>query len=436
MANIHFFSPYLGVGHQSVSSQTFERTAQGDVKRTFKNAVIALTELGIDARRNTFSDKIILSNSAGKSVLSDEHQGLLSDNALSLIRHRIQDQLGFDPGKDHLIDGIKAMAEDARFNPVDKWLGSLGWDGTPRVNDWLTKYIGAPATPLSSAVGRAILCSMVMRARHPGSKADLCPVFEGDQGCGKSSLIRALASGPGESYFCDAPGLIAMDNKARAELLAGKWVVELAELSGLAKSEIEGVKAFLSQSTDQYRPAYGTVAVDRPRTCIFIASTNAETYLPDASGNRRFVPVPCKKVDLDGFVSVRDQLFAEAVHIFKATVGTGTPIKSAHPLPHSLSVKCGLDATYWNAAAALADTRRLTDPVEDVLPDVVADLEKSAEVLPSGQTFITSSTLLSSLRLRLHGPVRNNGLATWMKALGWSAAKKGSGSQQVRGYIK
>ena len=215
---------------------------------------------------------------------------------------------------------------------------------------------------------------MVMRARFPGSKFDLCLVLEGEQGCGKSSLLRALAAAPGEGYFVDAPGLVAMDNKTRAELVAGKWLVELAELSGLAKSETEGVKAFLSQSSDQYRPPYGAVAVDRPRRCIFVATTNARTYLPDATGNRRFLPVPCLRIDLKALLAERDQLFAEAQVMVSRMLRE--PLKSGrvhqgHALPQDLAAKFALPPSLWSEAAALADERRVVDPVEEALPDVV-----------------------------------------------------------------
>src|SRR5690606_30165736 len=148
--------------------------------------------------------------------------------------------------------------EEARYNPVCDWLDGLRWDGTPRLRNWLPRVTGAPDTPLFRTAGVLLCLAMIARARYPGTKFDLCLVLEGEQGCGKSSFIRELASGPGEGYMVDAPGLIAMDNKTRAELLGGKWIAELAELSGMARSETEGVKAFLTQSSDHYRPPYGT----------------------------------------------------------------------------------------------------------------------------------------------------------------------------------
>ena len=245
-----------------------------------------------------------------------------------------------------------------------------------------------------------LILAMVMRARFPGSKFDLCLVLEGRQGCGKSTFVRILAAGPGEGYLVDAPGLIAMDNKTRAELLTGKWLAELAELSGITKSETEGVKAFLTQSSDQYRPPYGTVAVDRPRTCVFVATTNAESYLPDSTGNRRFLPVPCGQINLAALAAERDQLFAEA----DAVLGrmTREALKKSHiqqgrSLPHHLAAKFALPRKFWNQAEAIADDRRVVDPVEEALPIVLCQLgQSSLHKLPDRRRFISSGEIARS----------------------------------------
>jgi hypothetical protein len=418
----------------------WERTATHNLKRSFKNAMLAVQNLGIEARRNTFSDKVYLSNARNVTTLPVDHVGPLTDNAVNLVRKFIQDSIGFDPGREHLLDAIKSIAEEARYNPVEEWLSSLRWDGTRRLHDWLPRLSGAPDTKLFRRAGLVLLMAMVVRARFPGSKFDLCLVLEGEQGCGKSSLLRVLASAPGEGYFADAPGLVAMDNKTRAELIAGKWLVELAELSGLARSETEGVKAFLSQSSDQYRPPYGAVAVDRARRCIFVATTNARTYLPDATGNRRFLPVPCQRINLKALLSERDQLFAEANVIAGRMLRE--PLKSGrihrgHALPQDLAARFALPPNLWREAAALADERRVVDPVEEALPGVVQQLESQSKYrLPDGRTFIRSADLLDQLRFEMRGPVRNNGIAGWMEALGWASVRCRTGSRQERGYAK
>ena len=299
---------------------TWDRTPTRGIKSTFKNAILAVDALGVIARRDMFADKILLANAPGSNALAPDHLGSLADNVLAFLRKEIQQKIGFDPGADHLHSAITSLAEDARFNPVTDWLDGLAWDGVERLKSWLPSVTGAADTTLHRIVGRLLILGMLVRSRHPGTKFDTCLVLEGLQGSGKSTLVRLLCAGPGEGYFGDAPGLIGLEMKSRAELLSGKWVVELAELSGLARSEIENVKAFLSQTSDQFRPAYGRVAVSRPRSCVFVATTNSQTYLPDATGNRQFVPVACGAIDIPQLKRIRDQLFAEADALLRKAI--------------------------------------------------------------------------------------------------------------------
>lgn len=107
-------------------------------------------------------------------------------------------------------------------------------------------------------------------------------------------------------------------SKDAAIQLCGKWIIELAELAAVRRAEIEGVKAFLSREVDVFRPPYGRRAVSVPRQCAFIATTNEALYLRDQTGNRRFWPVRCGRIDLDALRAERDQLWAEAVALFHA----------------------------------------------------------------------------------------------------------------------
>lgn len=413
----------------------FDRTDRGAIRATFGNAIIAIGRLGVVARRNTFSDVIELTNAhEGRTVPSD-HIGRLTDKSLSVLRKAIQDQLHFDPGKDHLYDAVQALAEAARHNPVTDWLDSLKWDGTERLTVWLPVITGCDASPLNRAAGLVLIAAMVARARYPGTKFDLCFVLEGPQGCGKSSLAKALAAGPGDNYFGDAPGLIGMDTKARAELVQGKWVVELSELSGLHRGEIEGVKAFLSQTEDQYRPAYGRIVENHARTVLFVATTNASEYLTDSTGNRRFLPIRCGIIDRVGFGIIRAQLFAEADAMVKA-MAEPEGAKEGRALPEHVAQRINLPPKLWSAAAVEVDARRLPDPTEEKLRQLLPQLEQNAQVQPDGTRFISSADIHSALQIALNGRINLRGLGTLMADLGWKTGKIRDGGVQKRGYTR
>lgn len=76
------------------------------------------------------------------------------------------------------------------------------------------------------------------------------------------------------------------------EKLQGYWILEIGELAGLKKAEVETLRSFLSRQNDIYRAAFGKRATPHLRQCVFFGTTNAESgYLRDTTGNRRFWPV-------------------------------------------------------------------------------------------------------------------------------------------------
>ena len=212
-------------------------------------------------------------------------------------------------------DAAMAVARRHRFHPVRDYLKGLRWDGTPRLDGWLAAYARATGdAAYLAAVGRATLIAMVARVMRPGCKVDTVLVLEGEQGIGKSSLFQALVPDP--SWFSDSMPHDLASKDARAHL-KGKWVIELPELAQFRRTELAALKGFLTTATDTYRPSYGRHEVTVARQCVFVASTNEEQYLADATGGRRYWPVALGgEVDLDAIRRDRDQLWAEAAAAF------------------------------------------------------------------------------------------------------------------------
>lgn len=206
-------------------------------------------------------------------------------------------------------------ADDRRFHPIRNYLNNLpAWDGVPRIESLLVRCLQAEDTPYVRAVTRKTLVAAVARIYRPGTKFDSVLVIDGVQGIGKSTLFKDLT---GEEYYSETLSLTDMDDKSGAEKLQGFWVVEIGELAGMKKADIEKVKAFLSTSDDKYRPSYGKTVESHPRQCIIIASVNGERgYLRDITGNRRFWVVkahqeePVKRWQFTS--EERDQIWAEA----------------------------------------------------------------------------------------------------------------------------
>lgn len=184
---------------------------------------------------------------------------------------------------------VTKITDDRSYHPIREYLDALPeWDNVERVDTLLIDYLGAPDNEYVRAVTRKMLCAAVKRVQQPGCKFDTMLVLNGPQGVGKSTLIAKLAG----EWFSDSLHLSDTKDKTAAEKLQGYWILEIGELAGLRKAEVETLRSFLSRQNDVYRAAFGRRATQHPRQCIFIGTTNAETgYLRDTTGNRRFWPV-------------------------------------------------------------------------------------------------------------------------------------------------
>src|SRR4051794_26838513 len=196
---------------------------------------------------------------------------------------------------------IGAVARDIRIHPVRDYLNGLVWDGVPRLEAWTLTYLGAADTPLNRAFGSLWAISAVARIMRPGIKADHMLILEGPQGAKKSSALKAIA---GEEWFTDE--LAEIGSKDAAQQMRGTWIIEIAELDAISRAEVSRIKAFLTRTTDRYRPPYERYIVTVPRQCVFAGSVNPETYLRDETGNRRFWPINCGTIELEALVQDRD----------------------------------------------------------------------------------------------------------------------------------
>ncbi|MBX9751424.1 MAG: toprim domain-containing protein, partial [Roseococcus sp.] len=207
---------------------------------------------------------------------------------------------------------VEVVARDRLFHPVRDHLDALAWDGTPRLDSWLLRYLGAEDTPYHRAIGPRWMISAVARIYIPGCKADCALILEGPQGIRKSSALMAIA----KPWFADR--LSDLSSKDAAMETRGVWVIEIAELDTMGRAEVSTIKAFMSRTQDRFRPPYGKRLVDLPRQCVFAGSVNPEGgYLKDPTGGRRFWPVVCGNIDIPALEQDRDQLWAEARDRFR-----------------------------------------------------------------------------------------------------------------------
>lgn len=263
---------------------------------------------------DTFADRLMVTGTmpGERPERGGKYPRPLSDRDYTIVRLQFNG-LGLKPGSEAVRDGVNFYATTNPYNPVTDWLDTLRWDGVPRIDHWLARYVGVEPGPWATIAGSKFLVAMVARAMKPGCKVDTVLTIDGRQGAGKSTLLCVLA---GEGHFGDQ--LPNVRDKEGLQYMQGLWLVEIAELAAIRKAELEDVRKFITARIDRYRPPYGHQPVDRPRQCVFAATTNETTYLRDHAGDRRFWPVTAGAIDTDALAADRDQMFAEAVHRYHA----------------------------------------------------------------------------------------------------------------------
>ena len=214
---------------------------------------------------------------------------------------------------------VAKVTDDRSYHPIREFLQALPeWDKVKRVDTLLIDYLGAADNKYVRAVTRKTLCAAACRVLNPGCKFDTMLVLNGSQGIGKSTLIAKL----GGEWFSDSLSLNDTKDKTAAEKLQGYWILEIGELAGLRKAEVETLRSFLSRQNDIYRASFGKRTTPHPIQCVFFGTTNAESgYLRDTTGNRRFWPVktPGGGSKRSWDVTQEDvlQIWAEVMHYVK-----------------------------------------------------------------------------------------------------------------------
>jgi predicted P-loop ATPase len=216
-----------------------------------------------------------------------------------------------------LKEALIAVAAERAYHPIKEYLNGLPeWDKLERLDKLLIDYLGAEDNEYSRAVIRKTLVAAVARIYEPGTKFDSVLILNGPQGIGKSTFFSRL----GTKWFSDSLTITDMRDKAAAEKLQGYWLLELGELAGIKKTDVETVKSFVSRTDDKYRASYGVNVESHPRQCVIVGSTNSESgFLRDITGNRRFWPVRVSGSSTKKAWDLKDidQIWVEALYIYR-----------------------------------------------------------------------------------------------------------------------
>lgn len=257
------------------------------------------------ALRDSYLEDVPWGSSAGE---------ILDDDEILKIMHWLEKRWRFEVRKESVHNAVTVMACANSYSPIRDYLDALPeWDRVNRLNTWLAKNFGAKGhREYLAQVFRKWMVAMVMRAYDPGAKFDWMPIFEGNQGVGKSSFGRILV---GDKHFID--WLPNLADKDAALNLQGVWCCEMGELSQFRRNELETIKAFITRTVDKMRPPFGRRTIESPRRCVFFGTTNKDAYLRDDTGNRRFKPLEVGTLRFKVLERERVQLFAEAKYLYE-----------------------------------------------------------------------------------------------------------------------
>lgn len=364
-------------------------TEKGVPKTCLANALTALRlhpEWSGILRFDAFQQRTMLAGKLPWCERTEERPWSNADDGLTADWLQRQ---GIMLGSKAVAEAVELVARDRQFHPVLDYLATLKWDGIARLDEWSIKYLGAEDTLFIRAVSCRWMISAIARVMQPGCKADCALILEGSQGIGKSQALRVLF----QPWFADEIG--DLGSKDAAIQIAGVWCMELAELVGMRRSDIDRVKAFMSRSFDRFRPPWGTRADDHQRQTVFAGTVNDGEYLRDETGGRRFWPLRCRKIDLDGLREARDQLFAEARDRYE----TG-------------EVWWLNDNTLNTIAAAEQEQRRIADPWQEDIARYLVGKEDEG-VLPSEYLRFLGMELVDQDQRD------QNRVVACLKALGW-----------------
>jgi len=298
----------------------FITTKNGAIQSCTENCVRAMLA-DSDLNGRFYYDSMAHTRKVVLPLPWDDHQGEreIKDADYASLTAYLEHKYRIMNAKSKAIDAVVIIAEHDVRNPLCEWLESLVWDGTERVCTMLPVFLGSPANDYTAAVMRIVMLGAVARVYDPGCKFDYCMILTGRQGLGKSYFVGKMAHKT--EWYND--NLSTIEGDAAIEKIRGKWIVELAELLATKRAkDVESIKSFITTQNDTIRPKYMRETENWPRRCIFIGTTNSNSFLVD-NENRRFLPVPCGQNEPlmsmfdDGADAYFEQAWAEAVHIYK-----------------------------------------------------------------------------------------------------------------------
>jgi predicted P-loop ATPase len=324
---------------------------------------------------------------------------------------------------------VLMSAHDNAYNPVREDLESAAWDGVSRCKTWMSDCLGAARTEYVAMVSEYFLMSMVARVFEPGCQMDYMLVLQGAQGAGKSSVLQVL----GGDYY--GAGSFRIGDKDALQALQGRLIFNFNELDALSKSESTAIKGFITERTDRFRPPYAKGFQAFPRNCVLTGDTNQGEFLRDATGDRRFWVVHCSDIDVAKMMSMRAQLLAEAVHLYKSG-GRRHPTKEEEKrLFFPEQEKWKFVDVWHDALSRYIHSDEIAEHYDGCLSDTGLPLANCDRTFFSTHELLVKALHIDVGKVDRAGSMQRS-VGNAMKMLGFTSHKWEKGRVRPRGYLR
>ena len=420
----------------------FARDSRGRIMATVNNGLAAMRRPDLVGTHIAFDN--FRAELMAALAYSDIDKGLLipikdlnwlpfKDEDRTLMRASMETHDFMVVSSDLARDCINQVGIENMFDSAIEWVNSLPpHDGVPRIDTFMSRYLGADETPYTRGVGRYLWTALVGRTLRPGVKADMVPIFEGAQGIRKSTAVEALVPNP--DMFVEISLTDHDDNNARK--LRGRLVAEISELRGIHTRDEDVIKAFITRTTEKWIPKFKEFGTSFARRCLFIGTTNRIDLFSDPTGNRRWLPVHVTRIDIEAIIADRNQLWAEAKVLFdKGGVDWSVELLSAdvHMLYERTDSWDELVDEWLDRPFSFA-----ADPAWEKLGDFIhAPLGADGTTRPRDFGFLPSRIILRealSMPDRLVSSKEEHRLLGVMSRLGFKAARRAEGGRKHRGF--
>ncbi|MCL2213386.1 MAG: hypothetical protein FWB93_06115, partial [Oscillospiraceae bacterium] len=272
-----------------------EKSGKKDTRPTLSEAVLVeyLAMMGITLRYNVINKSVEI-----KGVASDYNPETLQNDLPIIIHDALKSEVK-RCDKSAVQDMLGVIAGKNRFNPVTEMLESAAWDK----QDKFSEFCALLHIPETDILSRTLLykwlwlgLSMARNELEGACGADGVLMLQGDQRLGKTSVARKLAV---RADLCKLSQHLDSRDEDTYRRAVNAWIVEFGEIETTFRSDLERLKAFITNERDEYRLPYGRADQVLARRTVIIGTCNSEKFLIDPTGSRRFWTVPVKNINLD-----------------------------------------------------------------------------------------------------------------------------------------